>query len=77
MAFGKKKEMLTARIPRELKKELDAIAKFNGKDRTEQLKKYLEEGIKKSKEALNSRYVAFSIMILTLAAAGLYMWLMV
>ena len=69
-----KKKMLTARIPKEMIRELDKIAKYNNIDRTEQIKKYFDEGIKKSKKALGMKFASFSIMVLTITAVSLWLW---
>ena len=69
-----RKEMLTARVPKKIVKDLNNIARFNNTDKTTQVERFLREGIERSRRILKKRYVVFSMMILTLASIGLYIW---
>lgn len=71
--FGNRK-MLTARLPKSIIADLNAIAKFNNSSRTKQMEKYLRVGIEKSRRMLEKKFISYSIMILTLASIGLYIW---
>ena len=70
-----KRKMLTARMPEELIRDLNAIARFNNTDRTRELERYLREGIEKSKRVMKLKYVSYAIMIMTLASVSLYVWM--
>lgn len=70
-----RKEMLTVRVPKSIISDLNSVSKFNNSTRSNEIIRYLKEGIEESKKHLKIKYVAFSIMILAIASAGLYIWL--
>lgn len=70
-----KRIMMTARMPKDVVKELNRIAKLNGTDRTSEIERYLREGIKRTKKILDMKFSSFCIMVLTLSAVGLYVWM--
>lgn len=69
-----KKKLISVRLPNNVLKGLDEMSTFNNTDRTREIERYLREGLEKSRRMLKKRYVVFSVMILTLASIGLYIW---
>lgn len=69
-----KKKLISVRLPKNVLKGLEEVSKFNNTNRTREIERYLREGLEKSRRVLKKRYAVFSMMILTLASIGLYIW---
>jgi metal-responsive CopG/Arc/MetJ family transcriptional regulator len=62
------KKMLTARVPEELINELNRIAEVNQRNRTDEIERYIREGIERSKRVVKFRYVFVAIMYFVVAS---------
>ena len=54
---------------------LDDIAKANGTTRTNQIEKYLEEGIKRTKDVLNKKTFYYILIISSISLILLRIWM--
>jgi len=73
----KSKAMLTSRIEKELMEDLDRLAKFKGSTRTDEVRKYLKDGIEKERKKISIGYVSFILFTIAISLTSLYVYLVI
>ena len=68
----KNRKVFAFRLPQPIVRELDEVARFNSKTRTDEVERYIREGLERSQKNAKARFYSFSIMVLTLASTSLY-----
>ena len=66
---------ITFRLDPKTLKDLERIVKVNNTNRTNEIERFLEEGIKRSKKNLKLKSIYYMIMMLTISLFGLQVWL--
>ena len=70
-----KSEPVSFRPHTGLLKVLDDIAKANGTTRTDEIERYLEEGIKRTREILKKRTLYYILLISSISLFLLKIWM--
>jgi metal-responsive CopG/Arc/MetJ family transcriptional regulator len=70
-----RRELLTARLPKSVVQELDAMSRISQSTRTQQIERYLRDGLEKSKKNIKMRFMSYALMVFAIASCSLWIWM--
>jgi len=70
-----KTDPITFRLDPKTLKDLERIVEVNKTNRTDEIERFLEEGIKRATKTLKIKTIYYMIMIITISLFGLQVWL--
>jgi len=70
-----KTDPISIRLDPKTLKELEKIVNINKTNRTDEIERFLEEGIKRVSKTLGLKTIYYMIMMLTISLFGLRVWM--